>query len=169
MNRIIKKGKGSSLAEMCVVVAVIAIMALAVVSFTALASNRTMISATRLKAMEDLELTQTIMERWIEQMEPYGIQTDGESLTATVDEVDCSLYLENKVLYADFSDGMLTEIQLEAVDELQFEIEKASDTLYFCTIVYQFPNGKKSSVEATYTFCVNLQVGETIPTSGDDL
>ncbi len=167
MNRIIKKGKGSSLAEMCVVVAVIAIVALAVVSFTAMVSSRTSVSATKLKAMEDLELTQSIMEDWIAQMEPYIIHTDGESLAATVDGEDCTLSLENKVLHVEFPGTEAVELPLEAVEALRFEIEGTSDALYFCTIVYQLPNGKKSSVEATYTFCVNLREGETIPTSGD--
>ena len=168
MYRKIKNAKGVSLAEMCVVLSVISIVALTVVSFTAMVSNRTMVSAAKLNAMEDLELTQTIMEGWIEQMEPHMIQMDGnrESLATTVEGTDYTLFLENKTLHAKFLGGDAVRIQLKVVEALRFEIEGTADALYFCTIVYKLPTGKKSFVEATYTFCVNTRVGETIPTSG---
>ena len=63
-----RKKAGISIAEMCIVLAVLAITGTVVVSFTAMVSARSSASTTKLKAAEDLELAQVILENWTDRM-----------------------------------------------------------------------------------------------------
>lgn len=59
------KRKGATLAEICIVMAVVAIVSLSVTSFATMASGRGTAAATKLDAMGDLELVEAIVESWI--------------------------------------------------------------------------------------------------------
>ena len=57
--------KGVTLAEMCIVLAVVAIVSLSVASFATMAGGRGTAAATKLDAMGDLEIVEAIVESWI--------------------------------------------------------------------------------------------------------
>ena len=57
--------KGITLAEMCIVLAVVAIVSLSVASFATMAGGRGTAAATKLDAMGDLEIVEAIVESWI--------------------------------------------------------------------------------------------------------
>lgn len=59
------KRKGATLAEMCIVMAVVAIVSLSVTSFATMASGRGTAAATKLDAMGDLEIVEAVVESWI--------------------------------------------------------------------------------------------------------
>ena len=57
--------KGVTLAEMCIVLAVVAIVSLSVASFATMAGGRGTAAATKLDAMGDLEIVEAVVESWI--------------------------------------------------------------------------------------------------------
>lgn len=156
--------KAATLSEMCVVIAVIAIAALAVVSFTSMVSAHAKTSAVKLSAMDDLELTQTVMENWIIQAETKGstITTDGARFHATAEDLSGSLYFENDLLIAAFPGGSVQKAELKTVTRVSFDIMENTDKLYFCTIFYEIEMPTGPDVESQYTFCVNPRTGDQI-------
>lgn len=157
--------KGITISEMCVVLGVVAVVALAVVSFTTMVSAHTTASSVRLNAMEDLELTQSVLEKWIVQMEAQEtqVETDGESLTASVDGQIYTVSLADGNLILRYLDSEPVALALKTVSQLRFEtMENTGGTVYFCTAVYYIEHPTKGSMEQTFTFCVDSRVGEVL-------
>ena len=174
--------KGITLAEMCIVLAVVAIVSLSVASFATMAGGRGTAAATKLDAMGDLEIVEAIVESWILEAakDPeYNIEVEildeeqneqqlknnklfsVEKGTSTVKD---QIWLDGKTLTASFSGEDPILYVLKAITGLHFETETADgdDTvLYYCTVTYQYRNGIVTK-EQTYTFCVYPRVGEIV-------
>ena len=160
------KKKGSSLAEMSVVLAVVSIVALAVVSFTTMVSARSTVSAAKLKMMEDRQLIKVVLEGWLDR----AVKANA---TVTVDE--------NGVISASLSEGELCTVLLEedrivapvpgedplfcpinTLTSLTF-IEMShenGDAIYFCTAEYELPNPSGGVIQRSFTFALNPHIGD---------
>lgn len=156
----IRKRKGVTLAEMSIVMAVIAIVSLSVVSFVTITSGRGTNSVAKLNAMEELELVEAVVDSWFAQ-----------TSTETTDVIVVSggqvkvnglspVYLERETLHVDFPGTGEVDYHFEKIIGLSFDdLKNGDDVLYFCTVTY-FSDSEDDT--QTYTFCINPRVGETI-------
>lgn len=178
----IHKRKGVTLAEMSIVMAVIAIVSLSVVSFVTITSGRGTAGIAKLNAMEEIELVEAIVDSWFVQVaqasetikiNEYGqISTNNSSAISMSyekiqvmfpkEEKPTDYYLE-KVTKVSFSQLLLTESGecKETLDEKDI----VKDVLYFCTVKYEREEG---AAEQTYTFCINPRVGEIVEESNSN-
>lgn len=158
--------KGVSIAEMCVVLAIVSIVALTVVSFTTMVSAQSRASATKYNAMEDMELTEAILEDWVDIMLEKNTSsiTPGEgSLTARVGAADYSIFVQELQLVAQLPGEVSRTFPLKTVKELRFDTMENTDcALYFCTVVYEVPSYTGEGVERTFTFCIQPRIGEVL-------
>lgn len=157
------KRKGITLSEICIVLAVVSIVSLAVVSFAAMATGRGATGTDKLKVMQDIELLEAMVDNWFN-----TVYNSGESAVIDTGETSVNnraLYFENGNLYIN-TDGKYQSYRFETVTKLEFEIMKNAennDEIFFCTVTYAYRRGRNTPVEETYTFCINPRVGESIP------
>lgn len=166
--------KGITLAEMCIVLAVVAIVSLSVASFATMAGGRGTAAATKLDAMGDLEIVEAIVESWI-----LEISKDSENEISIV-EIDKKrdkliskhkvtneeeeIWLPGTTLQVSFPEEELIIYTVKSITGLKFEKRVSDDgnsTIYYCTVTYQYRNGIVTK-EQTYTFCVYPRVGEIV-------
>ena len=146
--------RGFTLAELSVVLAVIAIVSTVVISFTAMVTQRSRISKAQLDALHDIELIEALVEAHIESGK-YEPKTDDENLgTVYMSE-------EDGVKKVNVGDSKIAVETVISVDVTPYPDENADDILYICTIKYHIPYEKENNTH-TYTFCVNPYVGETV-------
>jgi len=128
------KKRAFTLAELAVVLAVIAIATTMVVSFTALVGNRRAVSQQKLDAFNEIRLVEALVENYIEKNCDTNISFDAESGILTLG-----------------TDSDKQEISLERVTEINISGPKTNSgiMLYSCTLTY-----KVADKEDTYTFCV---------------
>lgn len=171
--------KGVTLAEICIVLAVVAIVSLSVASFATMAGGRGTSAATKLDAMGDLEIVEAIVESWIleaannpecvinvEILDEQKPEKNNKlfSTDKQTSAVKDQLWLDGKTLTASFSGEDPVLFVLKSITGLKFEAEQARDdgtVLYYCTVTYQYRNGIVTK-EQTYTFCVYPRVGEIV-------
>ena len=153
--------KGFTIAELCVVLAIVAIVSAMVVSFSVLLSARTRESSARLDAMNDLELVESAAEGWLSRMGLEGavVSQNGSGLTATVTDGAGTSSTYTLSVYGNMLTGTLPgnevmTVVLEQVNDIDFTIlQNAGDTLCICTVTDSEGN--------THTVCVNPHVGDT--------
>ncbi len=164
MNRKLKIGV--SIAEMCIVLAVLAIVGTLVVSFSLMVSARASASTTRLSAADDLKVSQSILDGWVDRMTGLGAQftADDTGLSATVDGETYAVKLQEGTLIAPLPDGTNLSCPISTAEAIRFgQLTKPdSNPLIFCTLTYtvKSPNGAKTVVEDTFT--ILSRVGETV-------
>ena len=148
--------KGSTLAEICVVLAVVSIVSTVVLSFCMMANRRAVASANRLRIMEERKMIETIVETWCDSM--------------AAEEQDISLEFINSQITLDRS-GMLTATMPEGPD-IQFKCDAAktmmfnvipseNDVLIVCTVEFN-AIGADLINPPKYVFVVNPRSGESI-------
>ena len=160
MNR---RKKGISIAEICIVLAVISIAGLMVTSFTVMVGTRSKAAVDRVTVLEELEMTEKVMEGWVDYMTGQGAVFSAEEgqLEAVKDAVTYTPVLENGLLTATVPDGTPFKVALETVTAISVEAKfNGQDAIFFCTLTYTDPRG--TDQPQTYTFCINSRVGETI-------
>lgn len=151
-----KVRKGSTLAEICVVLAVVSIVSTVVLSFCMMANRRAVASANRLRIMEERKMIETIVETWCDSM--------------AAEEQDISLEFINSQITLDRS-GMLTATMPEGPD-IQFKCDAAktmmfnvipseNDVLIVCTVEFN-AIGADLINPPKYVFVVNPRSGESI-------
>ena len=143
--------RGFTLAELSVVLAVIAIVSTVIISVTAMVTQRSKISRAHLDALQDIELIETFVESYIEGTE----NPDIASIKVEEDEGE-----NKKALFID-GEKKLALGTVVSVGVTTYLNENNADTLYVCKITYHIPYEKENTVH-TYTFCVNPYVGETV-------
>ena len=128
------KKRAFTLAELAVVLAVTAIAATMVVTFTSLVSNRRAEAQARLDALNDIKVAEALIENYIEEKGDTDISFDAESGILTLG-----------------NDSDNREIVLERVTDISFKDSNkvSGNTLYYCTVTYEV-----ADKEDTYTFCV---------------
>lgn len=155
--------KGTSLAEICIVLAVISIISVTVTSFTVMAGARSTAAATRLNVIEDLEMAETVLEGWVDNMTGQGatFATEDGQLKAVKDTVDYAVTLQDGLLTAPVPTGAPYRIALKTVTAITVEAKfNGPDAIFFCTLTYTDPRG--GNEPQTYTFCINSRINETI-------
>ncbi len=161
-----RKRAGVSIAEMCVVLALLGIVGTVVVSFSAMVSARASASTTKLNAADDLKVSQVILENWVDRMTQQNaiISVAETGLSATVGEQTYTVTLEEDVLVAPLPDGQKLTCPINEVQEIRFQQMTRPDgnPLIFCTLVYTVasPAGSQSVMEETFT--ILSRVGEIV-------
>ena len=165
------KRRGATITELLVVIAVIAIAAGMVATFSTMVSANRELSQARLDALQDIKLAETVIENFIEDAEnnkdenrdvaisyPKGDETD--PVYSLINGAGDILKFENGALNIypgkDSTTNPLT-INLETVTEITFDVLGNDDKIYYCTITYDI-----GGTPFDYTFCVNPYAGENI-------
>ncbi len=174
----IHKRKGVTLAEMAIVMAVIAIVSLSVVSFVMITSGRGTNSIAKLNVMEEIELVESFVDQWFQAVAlEENAATDGAKIQIGDDTGDMSkvsysnsaqLSLKNYVLTIEFPKvSDYSTYHFEKVQKLVFDFasSQSGDILYFCTVTYE---QEEDGAKQTYTFCINPRVGEIIGEKPDE-
>jgi prepilin-type N-terminal cleavage/methylation domain-containing protein len=162
----IKQKRGFTLSELCIVLALVAVVATIVTSFCLVVHQRSVISSARLNIVNEVNVVETFVERWVDKMSEKGAtfstSEDGK-LTAT---------LEGVVYEATFSEGVFNgavpsgengmTFTTTSIDSVVFEVEsKNGDMIFFCTATALLPQVNGDAKEEKYTFCVNSRIGES--------
>ena len=162
-----KQRRGATVAELMVVIAVLAIAATMVVSFSAMTSGTTKLANAKLEALNEIRLAESAIEGFIESNSNdltllYVPISEGSeqkicrsmSTTNSSDMLRCNggKITVNKA-------GNQTTVDLEYVTDIIFthKGDSNTDTLYYCTITYKIGDS-----DFYYTFCVNPYAGEQI-------
>ena len=158
--------KGITLAEMCIVLAVVAIVSLSVASFATMAGGRGTAAATKLDAMGDLEIVEAIVESWIAEAvkleKTIEIAEEGSVIRISTDTNDKITASTSGLLEISFPDGNEDiYYHLKSVTGLKFASDGENAKIYYCTVTYQYRNGIVTK-QQTYTFCVYPRVGEIV-------
>ena len=150
--------KGFTIAELCVVLAIVAIVSAMVVSFSVLLSARTRESSARLDAMNDLQLVESATEGWMSRMDRI-VYSNG-ALVGMVDDDQYTLsFVGDKTLTGTLPNDEEITVVLEQVSDISFKFLENGDTgdvLCICTVTDSEGN--------THTICVNpvvSRVGDT--------
>lgn len=162
----IKQKRGFTLSELCIVLALVAVVATIVTSFCLVVHQRSVISSARLNIVNEVNVVETFVERWVDKMSEKGatfsISEEGK-LTATLEGVDYE---------ATFSEGVFNgavpsgengmTFSTTSIDSVVFEVESQNgDTIFFCTATALLPQVNGDAKEEKYTFCVNSRIGES--------
>ena len=147
VNKNARCKKGMSLIEITVVLAVVAIISVAVVSFTVFVNGRVTSNGKKLAFMQDVTATQTIVENWI------GYQLlQGNEILCSNDSLSASTYSVS------FTDGTLTatrntgktSLLLPSVISLTFEKTSLNGKdLYLCHVIYSIVDGEFNKMVVT--------------------
>ena len=136
-----ERKRGMTLAEICVVLAIVAIMTSMIVSFVIIVSRETKIGTEYLDAVREIKLVEKIVEQAIESK--GLIDEDGYS----------------------FSDGVFEiggrTLNLSAITQVTIANEDEKEPFYVCTITYTL-----DGEDRVYRFCVDPIVGDVIYVEG---
>ena len=190
MNRRKRNTRGVTLAELCIVMAVIAIVSTMVVSFTVLMQARTRVIAADRDTVSDLGTVESALDRFIRayDSDEYTIkQSDpiwasDNPVLSTLDqkyrsisvwkgeEFTAKLTLStdpdgkvNAIVITDDKDNATTSLPLHTVTKLEFEIVKESENdsaLVICTVTYTRTSGSGQTT-GTATICHAVRAMKT--------
>ena len=157
-KRSIRSRKAMTLAEICIVLAVIAIVSTVVASFCLFANHRAVASSNRLQILNEVSAIEKVVEQFVDANESVTVM-DG-ALTSG----DNSISLVDGVLTADIrDDGDPVTLDCETVEEISFELmTKTGDMLVFCRVTCSIPLANGESKSETHVFCVNSRLGEAV-------
>ena len=156
--------KGVTLAEICVVLAVISIVSTMVISFSLMVNKRVAAAKVKLDIISELSVSESLVESWVDKLTLAGAEfsTDGSSLSASIDETVYTCRFDGESFTGLLPDGDDISFTTETVKNITFDIsKKENDIIFFCSITYSFPYGN-SEKEETVTFCVNPYIGDTL-------
>ena len=154
MTKTMRSRKGVTLAEIMVVLALVAIMITMVVSFVMLITERTRANAQNDAMRRDVEIIRTGAERWLDATAPTTLTADGGKVTAG----ESSLVFQYGSLRGTLPGGESVSMRTESVSSVSFEVmANGEDTLLFCYITCQ---DIETDETVTFTVCLNSHVGE---------
>ena len=162
----IKNRKGATLSELCVVLAVIAVISSTVVSFCVMIHRRSYISSQRLAAMQELEQCENTAEAWIESLSSLGAEFDLDPEShlpvAIIGSDSYSFTFIDGLISGKAPDGLEFSLQTKMISSLSFSMQsKETDTLFVCSLEYVVPKGM-SKETLDYSFCINPFVGDKL-------
>ena len=178
MNRKKRTTRGVTLAELCIVMAVIAIVSTMVVSFTVLMQARTSLIAADRDTIADIGSVESALDRFIRtyDSDEYTLSvTDPESKdTLTVSKGEnkvASLMISldpegdtaEKIVITDQAGEITASYSLHMVTKLEFEIVSDSgndSTLVICKVTYTRTSGNGQTSE-TATICHAVRAMKT--------
>ena len=138
-----KRSKGSTLAELVIVLAVASIISTAVVSYAVMFNKRVKNHNEKLNLMQDMSIAQVFVENWIEDLIENKVAIVPENIS-----ID-----ENGMLTAKYSSGdKSVAVKSFSGINISFINNGDGDYLYYCTLTHGTEN---------YIFTVNPRVGES--------
>lgn len=153
-----------TLAELTVVMALLAIVLVMVTSFTAMVTGSRNLSAARLEALQDIRVAETIIENFIEGNGDVSIKNSTlKAVTSTLEfyEGDTLIAGENTLEFNPESKTLVVKdgatLTLERVESIKFEFanyDNSADKIYYCRINYTVGDH-----DYDYTFCVLSYAG----------
>ena len=155
MTKTMRSRKGVTLAEIMVVLALVAIMITMVVSFVMLITERTRANAQNDAMRRDVEIIRAGAERWLDAVASTTLTADGGKVTAGE---GVSLVFQYGSLRGTLPGGESVSMRTESVSSVSFEVmANGEDTLLFCYITCQ---DIETDQTITFTVCLNSHVGE---------
>jgi prepilin-type N-terminal cleavage/methylation domain-containing protein len=161
-----KNRKGFTLSELCIVLALVAMVSTIVISFCPIMNKRSAISRARLDIVNEVNAVETLIEKWVDKMSEQGAvfgKAEDGSLVATVNNADYGATFVNGEFKASVPDGdnemtfATTRIESMAFDL----VSEDGDTIFFCTATALLTQVNSDAKEEKYTFCVNSRIGES--------
>ena len=163
-----KVRRGSTLAEICVVLAVVSIVSTVVLSFCMMANRRAVASANRLRIMEERKMIETIVETWCDSMAAEGkaislAPGSNSPLIADAGGDQCTIALgDDGMLIATMPEGPDIQFKCDAAKTMMFNvIPNGNDVLIVCKVEFN-AIGADSINPPEYVFVVNSRIGESI-------
>lgn len=151
MQHVKNRRRGATLAELCVVIAVAAIVAVMVVSFSTMASQRVRVTEYKAEVLTEIAMVESVTEQWIH-------RCLGEGKTPNAIETFAPRIEGDKLIF----DESLS-VPVNVIDQLHLTVETSNDdALYTVTLIYSDANGKATP----YTFFVNPRIGEVYQKEG---
>lgn len=151
--------RGATLAEMCVVLALVTIIGTMVTSFSVSVSRRTQLSAVRLEMTGDLDAVESIADSWLGQMKLQNAE-----LSVQGNDICAGLYtlsFRNGVLRGTLPDGKSVTYRSAYVKKMTFsQVEGTTSKLFFCTVTYDMSGLSDDEAEQVQVFCINPRVGD---------
>ncbi len=147
--------RGVTLVELCVVIALVAILSTMVVSFSVLTSRRSRAAEARLSAMQEIAKIEVVVDAWFGRQEEQANKVTAADGALTRGGDELWFDAESKTLLGEVSGERVYSLPVEYVTGVTFS---QSGEVYFCKVTYELPTGGES-----ITFCVNPRVGEAKP------
>ena len=145
-----ERKQGMTLAEICVVLAIVAIMTSMIVSFVIIVSRETKIGTEYLDAVREIRLVEMIVEQEIE---------SGDDISQYIGDDPTTPLINNGVLQLD--DRKVNLSAITKVTIAKIINNENEEPFYVCTITYTL-----GGEEPTYRFCVDPIVGDVIYVEG---
>lgn len=178
------KRKGTTLAEIAIVLAVLSVISTVVLSFVLMVSRRARASSARLEAMQDIEFVETLTESWINVMRENGAtfvtdadrpnvlkavipdnslisssRSEAVSFTLSYDSASGTLIgtLPNDRMSLTFTSQRVSSMKFDATSEIVLIDDPC---VFFCSLEYSIPLvGYDTGKTFNYNFCVNSRIG----------
>ena len=176
MRRInVKRRRGFTLSELCIVLALVAIAGTIVTSFCLVVHRRSVISRARLDIVNEINVVETYVERWVDKMYENGAKFSINEgvLTATIGTVDYKATFTDGVFNGALPDAEPMTYTTMRIESLTFDFESKNegadgtenegkgDKIFFCTATALLPQVNGEDKQEQYTFCVNSRIGES--------
>ena len=155
--------KGFTLAELSIVLALVAVISAVVVSFAIMMSERTKANQYKLNLIQELDFVETTIEGFVDSVGGANAVFDDSSsgvLSADVggNTHSISFSVDSSVLTVSRPDISEYSITLETINGLSFKVvSSANESLIMCTATY-FDN----NALIRQTFTVFSRVGQTV-------
>lgn len=172
-----KKKRGFTLAELSVVLALVAVVATMVTSFCLLIHQRSVISRARLDIVNEVTVIRKYAERWVDEMHEQGAvfeikaESENNSLVATVTAADDTStnytfeLADDRIIATMPGENADLSYGTTRIKEIKYEVfltEDSEDTMCFFTVTALLPKANDGLEEEVYTFCIDSPIGETL-------
>ena len=160
---------GATVAEICVVLAIISVVSLIVVSFCASVDRRSDSASFQLGVMNDLEGIESLTEEWSDRVTAAKATIkcnnsggDDSLVYAVSGEEVYSILFSDGVMRAECPNGEMLSYECKSVKSMVFYVERREgdeDFLLFCKVIF---SALGDISEKEYTFCINSRIGEEV-------
>ena len=164
-----KYKKGMSLAEIVVVLAVVAIVSTIVVSFSIMVDAKTKSSNSKVDAVADIRVVENIVEGWVYRHSLNDAKfsiADGNISCVDKDVTYNFRFADNRVI-GELVGSEKLWFDTKSIESISFEMFEKNevdnkDLLIICTINYYLLNSSGERVISSYIFSVNEYVKDII-------
>ena len=176
MKVLSNRRKGMTLAEIVVVLAVVAIVSTIVVSFSIMVDTKTRVSTAKADAVTDIRVVENLVDGWVYRQTlkngEFVISEDG-NISCTVEGVVYDLSFDTEAGYLlgelPVDEGEKLSVYTKCIESISFEMFHKNttdgsnkDVLIMCTVNYYLLDNAGIKYLTTYVFCVNEYAGDII-------
>ena len=151
--------KGFSLLELSIVLAIVSIVSVMAITFSALISGKITTGTKKLNFMQDVEVIEASLESWVDVLISEGavFSVENGNVKATKNSTEYKVTFDDGVLKAILPTRTI-KTNTETVDSISFDlITKNNEVLFFCTVTTTLKNAP-----STYVFTINTYVGDVM-------